>query len=145
MTRLMIAIAALAAMNAAAHSQTTVDQWIALCAKGAPAACESYARGVADAVLAMQAVRPQLSMACIPAGATGKDAWLVFRARGDRGIFPILLKGDTVTPSTMPALLGGDFNAIKSALAGHGVPAAAFTSPVFVDFDGGGYRAPFAP
>ncbi|HEY5950463.1 MAG TPA: CehA/McbA family metallohydrolase, partial [Kofleriaceae bacterium] len=31
------------------------------------------------------------------AGATGKDAWLVFRARGDRGIFPILLKSDTVT------------------------------------------------
>jgi len=79
------------------------------------------------------------------AGATGKDAWLVFRARGDRGIFPILVKGDTITSTTMPALLGGDTATISAALAGHGVPAAAFTSPVFVDFDGGGYRAPFAP
>lgn len=73
MTRLIIAIATLAAMNTAAHSQTTVDQWVALCAKGAPAPCESYTHGVADAVLAMQAARPQLSTACIPAGVTGKD------------------------------------------------------------------------
>ena len=79
------------------------------------------------------------------AGATGRDAWLVFRARGDRGIFPILVKGDTISDATMPALLGGDTTAINAALAGHGVPATAFTSPVFVDFDGGGYRAPFAP
>jgi hypothetical protein len=79
------------------------------------------------------------------AGATGKDAWLVFRARGDRGIFPILLKSDTVTATTLPALLSGDTQQINAALAGHGVGATAFTSPVFVDFDGGGYRAPFAP
>ncbi len=79
------------------------------------------------------------------AGATGTDAWLVFRARGDRGIFPILIKGDTVSAETMPALLGGDIAAIGAALDGHGVPASAVTAPVFVDFDGGGYRAPFAP
>ena len=79
------------------------------------------------------------------AGATGQDAWLVFRARGDRGIFPILMQGDTVSDATMPALLSGDMTAIGAALTGHGVPAAAFTAPVFVDFDGGGYRAPFAP
>lgn len=79
------------------------------------------------------------------AGATGKDAWLVFRARGDRGIFPILINGDTVTDDTRALLLGGDLAAIGAALDGRGVPAAAFTAPVFVDFDGGGYRAPFAP
>lgn len=79
------------------------------------------------------------------AGATGKDAWLVFRARGDRGIFPILLKSDTVSATTLPALLSGDTQTINAALAGHGVGATALTSPVFVDFDGGGYRAPFAP
>ncbi len=79
------------------------------------------------------------------AGATGKDAWLVFRARGDRGIFPILIKGDTITDTTMPALLTGDLQAIGTALDGRGVPATAVTAPVFVDFDGGGYRAPFAP
>jgi hypothetical protein len=39
------------------------------------------------------------------AGATGKDAWLVFRARGNRGIFPILEKADTVSADTMPALM----------------------------------------
>ena len=69
----------------------------------------------------------------------------MLRARGDRGIFPILVKGDTITAATMPALLGGDMQAIGAALDGRGVPATAFTAPVFVDFDGGGYRAPFAP
>jgi hypothetical protein len=79
------------------------------------------------------------------AGATGTDAWLVFRARGDRGIFPILPKGDTITATTMPALLTGDRAMIDTALTGHGISAEAVTAPVFVDFDGGGYRAPFAP
>jgi hypothetical protein len=79
------------------------------------------------------------------AGATGKDAWLVFRARGDRGIFPILPKGDTITAQSMSALMSGDRTMIDAALTGHGIPAAAITAPVFVDFDGGGYRAPFAP
>jgi hypothetical protein len=78
------------------------------------------------------------------AGATGRDAWLVFRARGDRGIFP-LLTNDVVSDSTMPVLLGGDMTAIAGALQSLGVPATAVTAPVFVDFDGGGYRAPFAP
>ena len=88
-----------------------------------------------------------LDAADIPtrAGATGKDAWLVFRARGDRGIFPILAKGDTISDATMPALLSGDRAQLDAALAGHGVPAEAVTAPIFVDFDGGGYRAPFAP
>jgi hypothetical protein len=77
-------------------------------------------------------------------GATGTDAWLVFRVRGDRAIFP-LLTNDVITAATKPVLLGGDFDEIRAALTGKGVPATAFTSPVFVDFDGGGYRAPFAP
>jgi hypothetical protein len=34
MSKLMIAIAALATINTAAHSETTVDQWITLCSKG---------------------------------------------------------------------------------------------------------------
>ena len=62
MTKLVITIAALAAMNAGrAHCQTTVDQWIALCLKGPStaehASCESYVRGVADALLSIQATR----------------------------------------------------------------------------------------
>jgi hypothetical protein len=79
------------------------------------------------------------------AGASGPDAWLVFRVRGDRGTFPLLLKSDTVSATTMPALLSGDIAAIGAALDGHGVPATALTAPVFVDFNGDGYRAPFAP
>jgi Rap1a immunity proteins len=67
MSKLMVAIAALAIMSTIAHSETTVDQWIALCT------CESYARGVADAVVAVRATRPQLSTSCIPAGATASD------------------------------------------------------------------------
>lgn len=77
-------------------------------------------------------------------GATGTDAWLVFRVQGDRAIFP-LLPNDAITTDTEAALLGGDFATIRAALTGKGVPATAFTAPVFVDFDGGGYRAPFAP
>jgi hypothetical protein len=78
------------------------------------------------------------------AGATGTDAWLVLRVRGDRAIFPVL-PSDAIKDDTMAALLGGDFNTIRTALTGKGASAMAFTSPIFVDFDGGGYRAPFAP
>lgn len=77
-------------------------------------------------------------------GATGQDAWLVFRARGDRAIFPIL-QGSLIDETTLPVLTTGTPGQIDAILRGHGVPAAAFTAPVFIDFDGGGYRAPFAP
>lgn len=73
MIKLTIAIGALAAMNTAAHSTTTVDQWIALCSKGVSPSCESYVLGVADAVVAIQATRPQQSTTCIPPSVTGKD------------------------------------------------------------------------
>lgn len=79
------------------------------------------------------------------AGAIGKDAWLVFRARGDRAVFPILMNNAIGDAAAKTAVMGGDFTAIRTAMIGKGVPAAAVTSPVFVDFDGGGYRAPFAP
>ncbi len=78
------------------------------------------------------------------AGAVGKDAWLVFRVRGDRSIFPMMPDG-VLSPDLMPVALSGDRTMIATAFAGKGIAAAAFTSPVFVDFDGGGYRAPFAP
>ena len=74
-------------------------------------------------------------------GATGSDAWLVFRVRGNRAIFPVMV-GDALTADTQAAILSGTFG---TALVGKGVPAEAVTAPVFVDFDGGGYRAPFAP
>jgi hypothetical protein len=78
------------------------------------------------------------------AGATGKDAWLVFRVRGNTAIFPLLIR-DVVTDATKSVLLGGDLAAIRAALVEKGPIAMAITAPVFVDFDGGGYHAPFAP
>lgn len=77
-------------------------------------------------------------------GATGTDAWIVFRVSGNRAIFP-LLTDKAIDADSQAAILGGDFATIRTALTGKGVPAGAFTAPVFVDFDGGGYRAPFAP
>ncbi len=78
------------------------------------------------------------------AGATGTDAWLVIRARGDRSIFPVLTNG-AVDDDTLPVLVTGNASAVDLALRGRGVPAIGFAAPVFLDFDGGGYRAPFQP
>ena len=78
-------------------------------------------------------------------GHTGTDAFLVFRVRGDRAIFPLLTGAGTFDATTRSAIMSGNPTQLRTALAGKGVPAEAFTAPVFVDFDGGGYRAPFAP
>jgi hypothetical protein len=78
-------------------------------------------------------------------GATGQDAWLVFRVRGDRGTFPVMTQQITVDAAMLAVLLSGDPAQLATALDGTGVAARAFTAPIFIDFDGGGYRAPFAP
>ena len=79
------------------------------------------------------------------AGATGTDAWLVIRVRGDKAIFPIL-SGDIIDADNLAALVRGNAAEVDTVLrSGRGVPAAAFTAPIFLDFDGGGYRAPFRP
>ena len=70
--------------------------------------------------------------------------WLVFRVRGNTAIFPLLIR-DVVDDSTKSVLLGGNLAAIRAALVDKGPIAMAITAPVFVDFDGNGYRAPFAP
>jgi hypothetical protein len=78
-------------------------------------------------------------------GARGTDAWVVVRVRGQRALYPVLLQG-VVTEGNLADLLAADTEAeLAPLLFGRGVPAAAFTAPVFVDFDGGGYLAPFAP
>ncbi|MDX2089858.1 MAG: CehA/McbA family metallohydrolase [Kofleriaceae bacterium] len=79
------------------------------------------------------------------AGKTGDDAWLVFRVRGDSGVFPLLTEAGAIDATTKPSIMSGDLAALRTALAGKGVSASAVTSPVFIDFDGSGYRAPFAP
>jgi hypothetical protein len=77
MTKLKIAVAALAMTTTAARSQTTVDQWVALCSKrtseSEQVACRSYVRGVADAIMLMQKLHPELTNICIPAGITDKE------------------------------------------------------------------------
>jgi hypothetical protein len=79
-------------------------------------------------------------------GKTGKDAWLVVRVRGDRGIFPLMSNGlFAADPALFNTVLNGTAAEIRAALAKKGAPAQAFTAPIFVDFDGGGYRAPYAP
>ncbi|MFN0247602.1 MAG: CehA/McbA family metallohydrolase [Kofleriaceae bacterium] len=79
------------------------------------------------------------------AGRTGTDAFLVFRVRGDRAIFPLLTGAGAIDATTRPLIMSGNPTQLRTALVGKGVFAQAFTSPMFVDFDGGGYRAPFAP
>ena len=78
-------------------------------------------------------------------GATGTDAWLVVRVRGDRGIFPLMSNGLLGDQALLEVALNGTATELRAALAHKGAPAQALTAPVFVDFDGNGYRAPFAP
>jgi hypothetical protein len=78
-------------------------------------------------------------------GAVGTDAWVVVRVRGQRALYPVLLGQGDVTDANIDTLVSGSDVDIAAALDRHGVPAAAFTAPVLVDFDGGGWNAPFAP
>jgi hypothetical protein len=82
--------------------------------------------------------------ATVRSGARGGDAWVVFRVRGNRAIYPVLFN-DVMDDANIDALVSGDPAAVDAILRGAGVPAQAFTAPIFVDFDGGGYSAPFAP
>lgn len=92
-------------------------------------------------------VNIQVSAASIPrrAGATGADAWLVVRVRGDRGIFPLMSNGLFTDQALLDTAVSGTADELRAALLHKGAPAQAITAPIFVDFDGGGYRAPFAP
>ncbi|HEY3353692.1 MAG TPA: carboxypeptidase regulatory-like domain-containing protein [Polyangia bacterium] len=78
-------------------------------------------------------------------GGRGQDLWLVVRAYGSSGIFPLVFTGDVVAPEVIAALAGGSDDEVRAALRGRGPFALAITNPIFVDVDGGGYTAPFAP
>ena len=100
-------------------------------------------RGVAESrrleiLVEANDVTPDMLLARQRAGATGKDLWLVARATGSGGLFPVIPA--KVAPSVKPADLVEKMN-----LADVGVPALAFTHAVFVDVDGGGWRGPFQP
>ena len=76
--------------------------------------------------------------------ATDGDAWFVVRVYGSRAIFPILLNG-LMNDATIDTLVNGEIDDQLVILNGSGVPATAFTSPIYVDFDGSGYTAIFSP
>ncbi len=77
-------------------------------------------------------------------GATDGDAWLVFRVYGTRAIFPLMVDG-VLDDTTVDTFVTGNPDDVNAILDGYGIPAEAFTSAVFVDFDGGGYTAIFSP
>jgi hypothetical protein len=77
-------------------------------------------------------------------GATGTDAWFVVRAYGQRAVFPLLLD-NALIESTIDTLTTGTALEQDAILNTSGVPATAFTAPIYVDFDGGGYTPVFRP
>jgi len=78
------------------------------------------------------------------AGATGTDAWIVVRVRGQRAIYPLFI-GNVLEGQDVSTFIDGTPAEVDAALAGKGRPATAVASAFFIDFDGGGYTAPFAP
>lgn len=73
-----------------------------------------------------------------PAGSRGRDLWLVARTFGDRAMFPVA-PGGIRSSADLSTLLDG------RPLDDQGAYAVAFTNPLYVDVDGGGWRGPFAP
>ncbi len=99
---------------------------------------DGYSRWVATASITISA-----SDIVNSEGASGSDAWLVIRAWGSRSIYPLLLDG-VVSEGNVDTLVAGGGPA-DDLLANNGVPALAFTAPIYVDFDGNGYKAVFSP
>jgi hypothetical protein len=78
-------------------------------------------------------------------GAHGEDLWIVVRAYGSSGIYPLHYGDGVVTADILDVLAAGTDEEVRAAVVGHGPFALAYTNPIFVDVDGGGYRAPFQP
>lgn len=72
-------------------------------------------------------------------GATGRDFYLLGRAASRRSLFPVVPTDLDPDDVTIAALIDG---AVPDGL---GNLPQAITNPIFVDADGGGYRAIFAP
>jgi len=70
-------------------------------------------------------------------GARGTDLWLLARTFGSQSLFPVIPNVDTTVP--ISDLVE------KGAPSSGSTPSLAFTSPVYIDVDGNGYRAPFQP
>ena len=80
----------------------------------------------------------------VRSGAAGSDAWFVVRVRGSRGIYPLFI-GNLFDDLDVSIFVNGDPTAVENALQGRGRPATAISSAFYVDYDGGGFKAQFAP
>lgn len=100
------------------------------------AAFQRYQASVVVTLAAGDPIHPELG--------TGDDAWVVIRARGKRAIYPVLLQG-VLNGANLGDLVEGNPATVDAILLEDGVPASAFTAPIYLDLDGGGYVAPFAP
>jgi hypothetical protein len=78
-------------------------------------------------------------------GAKSQDLWIVVRAYGSQGIYPLHYGDGVITAAIVDVLAAGSDDEVRAALVGQGPFAMAYTNPIFVDVDGGGYKAPFAP
>ena len=105
---------------------------------GVRALTATVSGGKQSIVLDVNDVTPDQILALERAGGTGKDLWLVARATGTVGMFPTIPAGVDAKAATVDQLIAGNTQDI-------GVGALAFTNPVYVDVDGNGWRAPFAP
>ena len=71
-------------------------------------------------------------------GRPGQGLLALARVTGLTGLWPVIPQRSTHVVPVADLVAG-------KPLVDQGVPALAFTNPVFVDVDGGGWRAPFAP
>ncbi len=77
-------------------------------------------------------------------GGTSNDFWILVRVSGQDALWPEIPNA-VVTAANQAVLIGGTAAELDAALRGTGVPAMAITNPLYVDVDGDGFRAPFAP
>ncbi len=105
---------------------------------GARPLTATVAAGKQSIVVDVGDVTPDQILALARPGATGKDLWFVARASGTLGMFPTIPAGVVAASAPIDQLIAGNTQGI-------GVGAMAFTNPVYVDVDGNGWRAPFAP
>ena len=77
-------------------------------------------------------------------GAIGNDAWLVVRVMGRESIYPVVITGIDVDLDEIQTLIDTEMNDWGLLLKDKGEFPNAFTTPVYFDFDGDGYQAPFS-
>jgi hypothetical protein len=104
------------------------------------AVAPGFSRWQARAEITLSAADPAIH----PDLSSGEDAWVVVRARGRRAIYPMLLNG-VVDRDHVATLVSGTDAEVDEILRSSGVPATALTGAIYLDLDGGGYRAPFGP